>query len=291
MNTNEKPTKRKIAQLEKQAAAFAAKNQWQEAAAALLPLAHLQPDDAARWLLIAQWQRAARDFRGAIETLQSALQSALQPGANATSSTRYAAEQLSNTSFAKRVTDPVSAREIERIHLELAENFAEAHDWTQCIEASHALLRIAPRNHNARELLATSYLHTGRVLEAEQTIRELLQMSPRDPLHRLKLATLLQIQSKSGESLEEFKRVVAAFPEAPFAAEAREAIELLDNLQIQQVMMRLNEQPTFEQQMRYDLENTLRDNGFHLTDEGRESLRHMMSDGRPENAPPKIYLH
>ena len=266
-----KLSKRRIAELQEQAATFAESKQWKQAALALSQLAQNQSNDAELWLRAAQCSRFARDFTVAAQTLQNALTHFAEPE---TSSTRS-----------------ISQREIEALQLALCETWAENQDWSACENASRDLMQLAPRHLAAREILATCLLQQGRVAEAETQVRALLKMSPRDPLYRLKLATLLQIGGKSGESLQEFERVVANYPDAPFAGEAREAIDLLDNLQIQQVVMRLNEQPQFEQQLRADMTETLSDHGFKLTDEGRESLRHMMSDGRPENAAKKMFLH
>lgn len=278
MKSSQSPTKlskRRIAELQLQAANCAELKQWQDAVLALSQLAQNQPDDAELWLRAAQCSRFARDFTVAAQTLQDAL-------------THFAELETSSIRSAR---ENERQREIEALQLALCETFAENQDWSACEKASRQLIQLAPRHLAAREILATCMLQQGRVEEAETEIRALLKMSPRDPLYRLKLATLLQIGGKSGESLQEFERVVANYPDAPFAGEAREAIDLLDNLQIQQVVMRLNEQPQFEQQLRADMTETLRDNGFRLTDEGRESLRHMLSDGRPEIAPPKKFLH
>lgn len=273
-----------VAQMLQEATLLAEQGQWKQAAATLQILIAQTPQDEELSLRLAHCQRQAHDLKGAAQTLQNAIsQRAAVISSGQTSSPQ------SSTRSSNAATQ--SEREIEQMQLALCEVFAESQNWAGCLEACQQLLQIAPRNLNARELLATSFLHLGRVAEAENTVRELLIDSPRDPLHRIKLATLLQIQGRSGEALNEFERVVAVYSDAPFTAEAREAIELLDNLQIQQIVMRLNEQPQFEQQLRADMTTTLRENSFHLTDEGRESLRHMMSDGRPEIAPPKVFLH
>jgi tetratricopeptide (TPR) repeat protein len=257
MKSSETISKRQVARLENEANALAAKEQWREAATTLERVTRGIPHDTARWLLVAQWQRRARDFEAAVHTLQDALQ-------HPESSTRSAADDT-------------------LLRQALAETQHEAQQWDECIETCRVLLQSEPRNHNAREILATALLHAERIDEAVQVLRELLLLSPRDPLHRLKLATLLQLQGKSGEALCEFERVVAAYPDAPFADEAREAVDMLDNLQIQQVLMRMSEDAEFARYIQSNLDLTLAVNDFYLTDEGRESLRHMMSDGRPEH--------
>ena len=299
-----KLSKRRIVELQNQAATFAEQKQWKEAAFALSQLAQNQRDDAELWLRTAQCQRFARDYNAAAQTLQNALvhfsfgQSNTATPNVATPNVVQTKTELSKTQTPKSPTSSTRSsgerernHEIEMLRLALCETWAEGQNWSACENVCRDLIAFAPRHLAAREILATCLLQQGRVEAAENEVRTLLKMSPRDPLYRLKLATLLQLSGKSGESLQEFERVVANYPDAPFANEAREAIDLLDNLQIQQVVMRLNEQPQFEQQLRADMSETLSDNGFKLTDEGRESLRHMMSDGRLEAAPPKMFLH
>lgn len=270
-------SKQRVARLEQQANALASERKWQDAVRLLSRVAQSAPADVSRWLQIADWQREARDFQASVQTLQQALEEQNQD-----------AHQKSSTRLAN---DTSSTRDLERLWLALCETQAEAQNWAECVAACRSLLHLAPRHHLAREILATAHLHLEQLAETEAVLRELLLLSPRDPLHRLKLATLLQMQGKSGEALREFERVAESYPEAPFAGEALEAIELLDNLQMQQLLMRAGEQPMFHQQMQSALDETLRDNGFQLTDEGRESLRHMMSDGRLATEPERVRLH
>lgn len=273
--------------LQEQSQLLAAAQQWDEAAKTLRRVALAQPENVELWLQIMRWQREARDFKAAAQTLRRALKSRAKIARQLrTSSTR-------NTQESDEIAahDHKLQRETEMLWQSLAETFAEAQDWAECATACRFLLQIAPHHHAAREILATALLHLERTADAENQIRELLVLSPRDPIHRLKLATLLQMQGKSGDALREFERVALAYPNAPFASEAAEAIELLDNLQLQQLLMRAAETPVFRQEMQNSLDETLRENGFYLTDEGRESLRHMMSDGRPPEAarPPRIH--
>ncbi|HEX8833503.1 MAG TPA: hypothetical protein VF719_04845, partial [Abditibacteriaceae bacterium] len=110
-------------------------------------------------------------------------------------------------------------------------------------------------------------------------------------LHRLKYATLLQLQGNSGEALREFQRVLATYPDAPFSSEANDAIEILDNMQIQQVLLRAAEQDGFRLQLQHEFENTLQEFGFHLSENGRETLRYMLGDGRPDALPVAPRIH
>jgi len=173
----------------------------------------------------------------------------------------------------------------------LLEVQVEMQKWDAALNSSDELLQLAPRHHFALEARATAQLHSGRIDEAAQTLRALLQISPRDPLHRLKYATLLQLQDKSGEALREFARVAQSFPDAPFASDARDAIEMLDSMQIQQILMRASEQTYFRLELQRELDETLAQHGFDLSEAGRESLRHIVDDGRPpsENIAPRVH--
>ena len=80
--------------------------------------------------------------------------------------------------------------------------------WDDCIAACESLLQLDPRHHFAQETLATALLQLGQTEAAIVAVRRLLEISPRDPLHRLRLATLLQMHSQPGESLRQFEIVV-----------------------------------------------------------------------------------
>ncbi len=232
-------------------------------------------------------QNPERIAKSASRTIGKATVSSQEAAPQKESSTRFSPEALS-----PKALSPIRvSRELESLWLALCETQAEAQNWDECVASCRSLLRLAPRHHGAREILATALLHTDDLGSAETVLRELLLLSPRDPLHRMKLATLLQMQGKSGQALREFQRVAESYPEAPFAGETVEAIELLDNLQVQQLLMRAAEQPIFQQQMQNALDQTLAENGFQLTDEGRESLRHMMSDGRLAPIRERVRIH
>ncbi len=156
------------------------------------------------------------------------------------------------------------------------EKALETQNWEACLAACRALLRLDNRHHFAQETLVTALLQSGETEAATTAVRRLLEISPRDPLHRLRLATLLQMGGKPGDSLREFERISAMYPEAPFSGDAQEAIENLDRLQTQQILLMAAEQDSFRWQLERDTEATLEENGFYLTENGYESLRQMI---------------
>lgn len=175
---------------------------------------------------------------------------------------------------------------------DLAESHLKAQDWAGCIIACHALLKLDPRHHFAQETLSTALLQVGRVDEAIQAVQRLLELSPRDPFHRLRLATLYQMQEQHGASAREFERIAAMYPDAPFAPDALEAIESLDRLQTGQIFLMAAEDARFRWNLERDPLKTLLENDFHLSENSLESLRQMLpAPDDDSNAVPPVRFH
>ena len=129
------------------------------------------------------------------------------------------------------------------------------------------------------------------LLTRKEAMARLLLISPRDPLHRLKLATLLQLQGQLGASSREFQRVLETHGDFPFAADAADAVEALDRLQTQQILMMAAEQNHFRLKLERQFDTALAEGGFHLSEAGRESLRHMVADLLPNDPSPAPRVH
>lgn len=252
---------------ENQAHDLAERHRWREAARELLRVAKAEPRDASRWLQIAQWQRQSGDAAAAAQTLETAL-------------------KLN----ARKRSKALDERDSLALWLALAEAWLEAQNWGACRAACDILLQHSPQHHSAREILATALLQSGDPAAAEEVMRELLKMSPFDPLHRLRLATLLQLQGKLGESAREFERVLDMHRSSPIVAEARDALEVLERMQTQQILLLVSERLDFRRHLEADMETALDTLGFYLSENGRESLQHMIWDGSfPEEAAPRLH--
>ena len=127
-------------------------------------------------------------------------------------------------------------------------------------------------------------MQLGRVEEATLAVARLVELSPRDPFHRLRLATLLQMCGKHGESLREFERVAQMYPDEPFSGDAREAVDNLDRLQTSQIFLLAAEQLPFRWLLERDPSEALEQNGFYLSENGLDSLKQMIP-GFDEDAP------
>ena len=110
-------------------------------------------------------------------------------------------------------------------------------------------------------------------------MRALLTISPLDPLHRLRLATLLQLQGKLGEATREFERTIEMHGHMPIVAEAYGALENLERMQTQQVLMLASERLDFRRLLETDIIEALDSLGFYLSEGACESLQHTIWDG------------
>lgn len=245
-----------MAATENQARDLAGREQWREAARELLRVAKAEPRDAGRWLEIAAWQRKSGDAAAAAQTLETAL-------------------KLNS----RKQSTPLLEPDAIALWQALAETQLEAQNWGACIVACQALLEMVPRQHSGMELLATALLQNGDPVASEVVMRELLQLSPRDVLHRLRLATLLQLQGKLGEATREFERVLGMRLDFPIADEAREAMETLERMQTQQVLILASQRLDFRRLLESDMESALESLNFYLSEDGRDSLQHAIWDG------------
>ncbi len=248
---------------------LAERDEWAMAAQLLRPVAEAAPGALELWLQIAQWETRDARPKDAQKTL------------------RYALECHDETHADKAHALPLWKA--------LAENLYETQDWAQTREVCEHILEIAPHPmrgmHNVRDMLATSLAHEGEFEAAIEEVRRVLILSPRDPLHRMRLASLLQAQGQSGEAVREFEYVLALAPDSMFASDAEAAIESLDRAQIQQILLRAGEQRIFGLHLERDMEATLNESAFYLSESGRETLRQMVWDGSADETPPPPRMH
>ena len=237
-----------------------AKKEWSAAAAAQLELARAIATDIEAWAEVVRLRRAAHEDEQAIWD---------------------EAAKLNENNMAVEL----------KLWRAIAQWHGEASRWGECIAVCDAILHRDPRHHDALEMRSAAQLHAGDVGGAIGTLRILLRISPRDPLHRLKLATLLQVNGETADAAREYERVLAAHPDAPFTGEARGALEMLDNLQMHQVLMRAAEDLNFRRHAETSLDEALSFGGYYLSPGARETLRQNLADGRPEAPPSAPRVH
>ncbi len=163
-----------------------------------------------------------------------------------------------------------------------AESSLREQNWDDCIQTCRSLLKLDPRHHFAQETLATALLQIGETKAAIDAVHRLLELSPRDPMHRLRYATMLQMHDQFGAAAREFERVSLMYPNAPFAPDALEAVENLDRMQTSQILMMAAEHDEFRWKLERDMSDLLEENGFYLSENGAESLRQMIPNSEIE---------
>lgn len=285
--------------------ALASKQKWAGACRALRPLAEEVPGAVDLWLQIARWELADGRGEDASATLRQAIELNEARADNlaalwhALTEHLFEAQQWAQASEAAVQGVQASrslARQNSRKQQEPAAKSLAAQAWERAsasesqAERGHGELRARSlREHELLEMLATARAHEGRFEEAGDAMRSLLNLSPRDPLHRMRLASLLQSHGALGEASREFERVLESVPGTFFAQDAEAALDMLDKAQIQQILMRAGEQRSFGLRLERDLEGTLETHSFYLSESGRESLRQMIDDGRPDlSRPPRV---
>ena len=172
-----------------------------------------------------------------------------------------------------------------------AESHLHAQNWDDCIASCRELLKLDPRHHFAQETLATALLQIGETAAAVAAVKRLLEISPRDPMHRLRYATMLQMQDQFGLAAREFERIALMYPDSPFVPDALEAIENLDRMQTSQILMMAAEHDEFRWKLERDMTELLEEQDFYLSENAAESLRQMIpnSEIETEVRAPKVH--
>ena len=185
---------------------------------------------------------------------------------------------------------PATPKNLELMRARV-ESHLQAQNWDDCIRDCRVLLRLDARHHFAQETLATALLQIGETKAATKAVHRLLEISPRDPMHRLRYATMLQMQDQFGEAARQFERVALMYPDEPFAPDALEAIENLDRMQTSQILMMAAEHDEFRWRLERDMNELLEEQGFYLSENAAESLRQMIpnSEMEVEVRAPKIH--
>lgn len=213
------------------------------------------------WLQQSAWLRAMGNDSGASAILQRAIR------------------KISAARKPQPITQRAVRLDLIALWLALAETQMDLREWDACVISCTELMQLDPNHHSGLEMLATALAQESRLPEATDVLRRLLQLSPLDPLHRLRLASLLQMQGLLGEALYQLELVVQLQGNGALAGEAIEAIESMDRMQTHQILARAVSDPIFRHQLESDCDQVLQENGFALSTPGLETLRHLVNNG------------
>jgi|GEM_PF-7014032 len=232
---------------------------WDQAAAALQQAAEADPFQLWRWLAIARWRKQCGQIAQAIATISHAI-------------------NLPQTTPKSTFTEADSWLPQDETVLwsELAYLYAQDSRWEECERACLEALERDANSIQIMELMATACLQTLHLDAAEQLLQNLLQRAPLDPWFRLRYATLLQMQGKTGDAQRELQRLLAMKIPAPLKEEVHQHMQHLDDLQIQQIAALLQNTPGLPATMARDPRQQLEAMGFHVTDPAIETIQNLL---------------
>lgn len=130
-----------------------------------------------------------------------------------------ATEQLASAADSFPVSGLLQAQYAARL-IETASTSGEGYEQEagRSVDYASRAVKLAPQNFEDRLLLAEALEMNGEPAGAEQQLREALRLAPNQAAIHWRLANLLVRAGKLDESIEFFRRAIAAFPErAPLA--------------------------------------------------------------------------
>lgn len=152
----------------------------------------------------------------------------------------------------------------------------------EIVQETKLLVKIEPRSIFARDVLSLAYMQLGHTDKALRVVGELIWLDPINPDHYLKRAMLFQQQNDWNHAVTEYDRILEmASPDSDAYAVAFEALQTLDETQLQQIMLLAAEDRMFLWKATRDLEEAIQERGYKLTEEGVARLRFLLQNQPP----------
>jgi tetratricopeptide (TPR) repeat protein len=152
------------------------------------------------------------------------------------------------------------------------------------------MLRLRPRHPQAYDLVASACFQMGRLDEAIQAVDRLIHLDPRAAEHRYKMGLLHQHRGDVPAAMAAYTLALEMDPEGEVGRCAWEAIEDLDQAQVEQILIRAAEDAVFRTKLCRDLADAVRGYGYRLSDAALEALAHIDFDSSPgDDAPPRVH--
>ena len=153
------------------------------------------------------------------------------------------------------------------------------------------LLARNSRDPHAFELLAWGFFQQGRLREALQAMKKLVLLEPMQPQHYFKQGMLSQDLGDWRQAMFSFLHALRLGEGAEIAEMAGEAINTLDQMQLEQLLARAAIDPQFHQQLQRAPELTLHQAGYLLSPHGQQMLLSVDFSNRPPMPPASRMMH
>lgn len=236
----------KARRLTKRAEVLADEGRVDEAIACQREVTALRPDDSLAFVRLGLLYREARRLDPAVHALRRAL--TLDPD----------------------LRDPREA---------LIATLLDAGRFEELVAESKVLIKVVPRSVFGRDVLSIAYMQTGQLEKALRTIGELIWLDPLNPDHYLKRAVLFQQQNNVKAAMTEYARVLEMTPPQSEAYQcAEEALDVMDEEQIRQVVLLASEDRLFHWKLCRETAEAAQERGFFLSSDGIARLRHIAEE-------------
>ncbi len=173
----------------------------------------------------------------------------------------------------------------------MVELYLEAGEVDSAIEQALQVLRQDPDNVTVRWSLVLAYLDKGDWESAVRTLDDLIAISPNEPMYHFNQAQVFQELGQWGLALISYERVVEIGTDRDLAERAREAIDMLERIQMEQILTLILEDPQFRRALQEDMEEALIERHFALSRSGMVVLRAILHQANDEDLPWKPVLY
>ncbi len=169
------------------------------------------------------------------------------------------------------------------VRLALAECYLDLDRNREATEECQRVLRTRPRDLRALDLLQTAFLKEGDMRPALRIAYRQALLCPLDPMNFFRMAVLHQQLGDIRQAMDNYERVVSMEDAygADLADRAREALDMLDGLQLRQVLMLASDDPVFRARLNRDPQGAAAQRGFFLSESGLAMLQHLELDRLP----------
>jgi len=135
----------------------------------------------------------------------------------------------------------------------------------ELIPHAQRLLDRNAKDPTALDLLAWGYYQQGRLAEARDILRQVVQLDPGQPYHHFKLGVILQALGQLQSAMASFLRATVIDQHGEIGTTAMEAISVLDRVQLEQLLARAKADEPFRFQLQREPELTLHQAGYLLS--------------------------
>jgi tetratricopeptide (TPR) repeat protein len=151
----------------------------------------------------------------------------------------------------------------------------ELGEFHQAITASHNLIRLVPNHLPAHNALGTAYLQIGEFDSALRAVNTLVRLEPGNPQHHFKKAILCQHKEEYAMAAFSFLQMLRIDPQGENAELAKEALNMLENSQLHQIVTLLAEDRVFRLKFQRDPISAVQERGFMFSEGGFYALQNI----------------